>query len=233
MQYKRLIAIPTCWKYEYFDGGDGEHKSGYNDRRQKAVAMTWGGDWWRNYREHIDLYHFLGRNPIPTELPPVGHWIALDVPDDYYNLTFKTRGVVRWALAHGYDYLCKADDDTYVFLDRFLARFDPSIDYRGSVREADGVNYASGACYTLSRRAMEFVAEATPESGEWREDLWVGKTLLKSGILPVHDPSLRMCDCDECDKKEPVGQVTAIHFYNSHIERMYQLHEKCSLTAQT
>lgn len=80
---------------------------------------------------------------------------------------------------------------------------------------------------------MEVIAEAEPIPGEWREDLWVGKALLAAGITPVHDRLLRMCDCEACDKKEPIDSVTAIHFYNSHIERLYAIHERCTLTAQT
>lgn len=228
---KRLIAIPTCWRYEYFDHGGGDHQNGEHKTRHDAVRRTWlyngtiGGYGTNDWR------FFYGRQMEPQAIPLDA--VVLDVPDDYRGLALKVRGMVRWALEQGYDYICKVDDDCYVFLDRLLSRFDPAADYRGSVQTTDETKYASGGLYWLSRRAMAVIADAEPERDEWREDRWVGRTLAGVGIYPTNDPNLRMCDCAECDKRYPIEQVTAIHFYNSRIERMYELHEKCSLTAQT
>lgn len=140
--YRRLIAVPTCWRYEYFDGGDGEHRSGENLRRRHAVRNTWFNEWRERFAGEIDLKFFYGSGEQNGYFDGENS-VVLDAPDDYYNLGFKTRAFVRWALERGYDYVCKIDDDTYVFLDRLLERFEP-VDYRGAVREADGFYYASG-----------------------------------------------------------------------------------------
>jgi hypothetical protein len=118
----------------------------------------------------------------------------LGVPDDYWSLPQKTKALCKYAIQHGYDYLLKVDDDTYVHPDKLAI---PSADYAGIRIKANDLgfppnfankpkgtypfDYASGGAYWLSRRAMEVVAEA--EIDDWAEDRWVGQNLAKHGIF--------------------------------------------------
>lgn len=117
----------------------------------------------------------------------------LGVPDDYFSLPQKTKALCKYALQHGYDYLLKVDDDTYIHSDRLAL---PDADYAGIFIKANDCgfpprfkdspkgthkyDYASGGAYWLSRKAMQIVVET--EIDDWAEDRWVGQTLGKHGI---------------------------------------------------
>ena len=117
----------------------------------------------------------------------------LGVPDDYFSLPQKTKALCKYALQHGYDYMLKVDDDTYIHPDRLAL---PDADYAGIFIKANDCgfpprfpnspkgthpfDYASGGAYWLSRRAMEIVVDA--EIDDWAEDRWVGQALARQGI---------------------------------------------------
>jgi len=120
--------------------------------------------------------------------------MRLGVPDDYWSLPQKTKALCKYAIQHGYDYLLKVDDDTYVHPDKLAP---PGVDYAGIRIKANDLgfpptfaaspkgthpfDYASGGAYWLSRKAMEIVAET--EIDDWAEDRWVGQTLGRHGIV--------------------------------------------------
>ena len=116
--------------------------------------------------------------------------VILDVGDGYKDLPDKVRAVCRYALASGYDGLCKLDDDVYLVPARFLAAGLEVFDYVGNFRMHTGnypADYASGFCYRLSRRAMEIVADAELTEDTF-EDRWVGN------LLDAAHPRLRTLD---------------------------------------
>lgn len=105
----------------------------------------------------------------------------LGVPDDYGHLPEKTRAICKYA--EGFDYLFKCDTDTYASISRLLASGFEQYDYSGYVLDS---GYCSGgAGYWLSQKAMRIVAEQ-PIVWEY-EDMQVGLTLKRFGILPHHD----------------------------------------------
>lgn len=136
--------------------------------------------------------------------------VALDAPDEYPFLPFKTHAIARWTLDAGYDFAFLCDTDTYVRPERLLASGFERHDYTGffSYDAPDAPKppgshhaYASGGSgYWLSRRGLELVAAATP----WRdnidpvrgslrgEDLWVGWTIGDAGIVCHKDPRYRL-----------------------------------------
>lgn len=110
--------------------------------------------------------------------------VQLDVLDDYWHLTPKTRMALQWALDNGYSHMVKADDDGYIVPDRLMEAIDPEADYIGRLRgPANGFRapYASGFCYILSRRAMELriAGDDTPYVAE---DQATGNILLAAGV---------------------------------------------------
>lgn len=162
---KILIAVTTCHAFR---------------DRADAVRQTWAPE-----VEGADVRYFLGQGEAqrPDE-------IILDCPDGYHYLSQKTQLIRRWALANGYDYVWKADDDTYVRPERLLANFQ-NLDYVGRLRGSSGNlrgPYCSGFCYGLSRKALELLAPIEWAVNEdFSEDRWTGNRLLSLGISPHNE----------------------------------------------
>ena len=111
--------------------------------------------------------------------------VFLDVKDDYASLPYKTRAMCRWALDNGYTHLLKADDDTYVYVDRILKSGFEKWPWIG--RYNGGMFVAGGPAYWLNKEAMEIVASSSINRDEWAEDIWVAKRLNLAGIHPHFD----------------------------------------------
>lgn len=140
-----------------------------------------------------------GSNPRPFYFPDE---VDLNVPDDYANLSFKVRGMVTWAYQHGFDYMLKVDDDTYVFPERLAAL--KRFDYAGEARSFDGLgaSICSGGGYWLSRKAMKALIESPRESQYkyhhgsvsgprlMQEDWWVASVMKKAGIKAINVPGI-------------------------------------------
>jgi hypothetical protein len=119
----------------------------------------------------------------------------LGVPDDYANFYLKVKAVCRYALANGYDYLLKLDDDTYLCPERFgvieedyagirIPANDGGSSRLGVSAKPSGtypLDYASGGAYWLSRKAMQIIADAL-WGNDWAEDRWIGHVLQAQGI---------------------------------------------------
>jgi hypothetical protein len=124
------------------------------------------------------------------------------------GLCEKTQAMRRWALEHGYDYMFKADRDTFLSPRRLLASGFEKYDYVGhfprhpqegfipTMPDSQGIfPYASGGCgYWLSKRAMEAMVAAPLDEkrlnscGLPSEDLWIPNVLFPLGIFGYHDP---------------------------------------------
>lgn len=156
---KTLIAVVSCCKYR---------------NRADAQRSTWVP-----LVQGADVRFFVGNGPRAQRHDE----IQLDVRDGYHDLAFKVREVCRWALAQGYDYVFKTDDDVYIQPDRLLFS-PPHCDYKGRVRPGTGglcAPYASGFAYWLSRHSLGLLATARVD--DWAEDRWVGNTLERAGVL--------------------------------------------------
>jgi hypothetical protein len=116
-----------------------------------------------------------------------GDELHLPCPDAYRFLPQKTHGFCQWALTRDdWDYLFKADTDTYINVDRLLAYDCHAADYIGAPHR-DRISYASGgAGYLLSRKAAAILAEKMVQS-HGAEDMIVGSVLQRNGIVPTWD----------------------------------------------
>ena len=161
---KTLIAVTSCHAFR---------------ARADAVRETWGGE-----VAGADVRYFLGEGT--AERPDE---IVLPCPDGYHYLSQKTQLIRRWALAQGYDYLWKVDDDVYLRPERLLENGLMAYDYVGRLRGPCGsypAPYCSGFLYGLSRRALEAIAPIEWDgSDDFSEDRWTGNQLLKRGISPT------------------------------------------------
>lgn len=193
---KTLIAVPTCFKFDYEhrwehkgnpEYGKDMHVSGPNDH-VSAVRETWGAD--AAKFKNLDVRFFYGRPAEGFPRQPLPDEVFLDVPDGYGSLPQKTVAVCRWAIEHGYSFIFKCDDDTYVFPDRLLVELmENPIEYAG-FRHANVCSGGPG--YWLSERAARIVAEQGSNNGDvWAEDVWVSRVLARNNILPLMLPGHR------------------------------------------
>ena len=181
---KVLLAIPACHRYQYKEYQD--KRIGHVDRisndRIAGIRETWAKD--VSAFRNVDLRFFYGRPGVQSDDVQEDE-VMLDVADDYVALPHKVKAIVEYALAHGYDYLFKADDDTFVYVDRLMASGFENRTYTGYCYPSHGNYISGGPGYWLNRKAMDKVAAAAVEG--WAEDKWVGETLRKSGIRPERD----------------------------------------------
>lgn len=166
---KTLIAIAGC--HARRDQADAQRQTWVRDVQGADVRFFAGGQ---------------GQHKLADEV-----W--LDCPDGYTSRKDKMIGIFKWALANGYDYLWKVDDDVYLRPERLLTL--APADYQGvAVAFLKGpVRACMGCLYGLSRRSMELLlAPPTPTALTWfadnslHEDIWVGLRLREVGVLPTH-----------------------------------------------
>ena len=155
---KTLIAITSCAR---------------DREKQQAQRDTWIKD----IPAGVDYRFFLGQGNADAKDDEV----FLDVPDTYVGLTHKTKGLLEWALAQGYDYIYKTDVDTLVHVKNLLDSGFSAHDYMGGLNGIDGVIFASGgAGYWLSAKAARFIVARKVQDG--CEDVLVAQIMKDNGI---------------------------------------------------
>ena len=192
---KILIAVPTCFKFDYEtrwehkgnpEYGKDMHVSGPNDQTQ-AVRETWGSDV-ASY-PNVDLRFFYGRpiDGFPRE--PLPDEVFLDCPDGYGSLPKKTVGVCKYATDNGYAVVFKCDTDTWVNLEMLLIEIlQNQFDYAGYLH---GGVCSGGPGYLLANHACRIVATQGNNPRHWAEDVHVSETLRNANIQPLMLPGHR------------------------------------------
>ena len=191
---KILIAIPVCHKFSYgkWESGDspsfdpanayngqaygtGIHISGDNNRVQ-ALRDTWLQDV-KQFSSHVDYKLFYGEG---GNRAPLDDEVFLQVPDDYAHLPHKTIAICKYAKEHGYDMLVKADDDSFVWVDRLVHEaLSLMSDYAGHL---NGKVCTGGPGYWLTKRAFTIIADKASANNHWAEDVTVSKALFNNNI---------------------------------------------------
>lgn len=218
---KILIAIPSCHKYDYFDGRGHVVLPG----RSQLIRNTWYKDWISNYQEWADFKFFVGAGKLSSHMPSLDRdTLSLNVDDSYAGLPEKVSAIYRYAYQAGYDFVLRADDDVYVWLDRIFEDFDNTIDYKGFVCHTKDGPYCCGACQWLSRRAIKVIIDS-PLPADAFEDRWVGRVLQAAGITPKHSDRMRVCHCFECEVKYPTVSLVSFHIWPD-LSRFYKLGER-------
>lgn len=158
-----LIAIVSCHKYR---------------DRVEAIRSTWLP---LVEQTGFDYRVFVGEGD-PVSEPDV---VVLPVDDGYHGLPEKTRAVAQWAIANGYKWVFKCDDDVYLQPTRLRdSDFAQLGQYVGRKRGPSGGHrapYASGFSYWMGPKALKIIAAATL-THDIAEDRWVGNTLLDAGV---------------------------------------------------
>src|SRR5215469_6598908 len=106
-----LIAVKSCRR----DQQTGCHE---------AIRETWGN----GLPEGVDVRFFMGgEGPIWMDVDET----LLNVPDDYWTLTPKTKGICAFTVEKNYDFVYFCDTDTYLVPERMLQSDFRSYDFSG------------------------------------------------------------------------------------------------------
>jgi hypothetical protein len=233
---KILVVIPTANVLDYSafrenqkrvhgeklverfpDGISGLQTDGTN-LRQRAVRDTWFKD--SAAHPNVNIEFFDGER--------------CGCPDDHMHVVHKGMFAYKWAFEHGYDWVFKCDDDTFVFIDRLVRKvmeLPKTIDFAngwGQVEKRD-IHYAGlGQCdfgwggvgYLIDRYGLGLMCnESVPDvRQEWREDFWTGQILWKHGIK-LHELSAQL----QINYDRPVHPPFSVHPVSP--ERMIELYE--------
>jgi hypothetical protein len=181
-----LVAIPTADNLDYKDfraaqkvrfphltwgpqGFSGLQTDGPN-RRKEAVEQTW----WRDLEPHKNV---VGKMFTGAEL---------GCSDSFVDLPEKNKRLCRYALEHGFDYVFRCDDDTFVDVARMVRL---TLEHTPAYAGSDCGGFAiGGAGIWLSRHAAEIVEAAPCMAGEWRDDAFIGAALKSHGIQMFNMP---------------------------------------------
>jgi hypothetical protein len=128
--------------------------------------------------DHYKIKH-ANNVPEPFDYIPEEDEIVLHVPDDYLHLTYKTRENIRWALAHGFDFVFQCFSDTFIDIQRLLASGYENYDYSG--RQCTPEYASGGSGYWLSKKVMQLIANQPVT--DWADDRWIGSIATKNGIV--------------------------------------------------
>lgn len=170
-----LVAIMSCAAAE---------RSGDND----SLRDTWLKD--LKYLMNVDYRFFIGRGYDFFRCDTV----PLDVPDEYEHLIIKSQALHAWGCTQNYDFVFKADTDTYVDVFQLLNSQFANHDYSGYLHTEPGAYphtpyglLGGGEGYWTSHKACDIIRKA-PQSDGSGEDLWTANILGGAGIRMVGLP---------------------------------------------
>lgn len=112
--------------------------------------------------------------------------VILNVPDDYYHITYKMRAEHRWAVENNYDFMFQTSGDIYINLKNLMSSGFESHDYVGLSIPSNGLypnvtHYAGGSVgYWLSNKASRIVVNSPVDF--WCDDIWAGQRMFLNNI---------------------------------------------------
>jgi len=188
---KLLVAIMTCHRLDYYlDDLSIDWCTQKNLRclDQQARVNTIRDTWVKQLGD-VPYRFFYGtklrqdgdrrRVPTPILREPLADEIFLDCGDNYTQNPAKMKAICRWALDHGYDFLLRCDDDTFIYPDRLFATNWADHDYSGSSPQ----HFHPGGCMFLSRKMMELVISSPVNN--YADDVWIG-TVAADNRIPMN-----------------------------------------------
>lgn len=117
--------------------------------------------------------------------------IELDCDDSYQGLPDKIRAIIRWAYAHGYDFMLKCDDDVILNPELLLNSGYNNYDYVGRANRPANKEtpfvVPMGFNYWISRRCMEKLLDSPLPENSNDDEKWVAETVYRESGIKLQD----------------------------------------------
>ena len=157
------------------------HRSDWRER----IRNTWGPQVPRDLG--VDAFFFIGRGAPISDMDAV---VELDCSDDYKSIPEKVRAITRWALANGYEFMLKTDDDVVLRPKDFMSSGYELHPYSGRVnRPPQPYTVPYGFGYVLNVACMTIVSQSPlplQHAEPFDDERWVAEILWNQGI-PLMD----------------------------------------------
>lgn len=179
LKMKVLIGVTSCHKYDYTIPKDCEwdrlHRIEVGMAMRHHNLMQAARDTWckETASNGVDYKFFYGRgaqrDPLPDE-------VFMPCDDSYAGLPEKVVNMCIYAQHYGYDFMMKADIDSYINVPRFMDCGFEMYDYMGCTW---------GLGYILSAKSMRVIA-AEPRKLAIGEDSHVLKCILAAPGMRIY-----------------------------------------------
>ena len=200
------------------------------ESRRQICLDTWLSRLDRNY---FDWFFVVGDPNLKPEWEFRGNTMTCRAIDDWLNLVFKTHLMCKYAYQKGYDYMVKADDDTYVNTEHLKNRIERTIrpdvfDICAYMLPLKGEHavpgnwFPAGPLFVFSRHVLKLITEEFVPKAEI-EDRYLGEFLCRrDDVRGMHDGWFcrNIAAEDTTANWEP--QRIGGHFKNMNL--MYEVH---------
>jgi hypothetical protein len=147
---------------------------------EKTIRETWASE----RHKDVEVIYYYGDS---NEIKLTDDRLFLDTPEGLMNIGYKTLKMYEYILEnYEFDYLFRTNSSSYVNIEKLkeFIRDKPNEKfYSGTEGKYNGVPFASGSGYFLSKDNVEFVLE---HRNEWDhtliDDVSLGKLLTNRGI---------------------------------------------------
>ena len=146
---------------------------------EKTIRETWASE----SHEDVEVIYYYGDS---NEIKLVGDRLFLDSPEGLMNIGHKTLKMYAYILENfTFDYIFRTNSSSYVNIEKlkeFISDKPKEKFYCGGVGNYNGIPFASGSGYFLSRDMVELVLE---HRNEWNhsfiDDVSLGMLIGKRG----------------------------------------------------
>lgn len=205
-----LLAVMTCHRYNYQLGPLTQDWLSLRNQRclsQPSRIASQRATFLASLPAGMDYKIFYGRggdrDPLPDE-------VFLECGDSYKDNPEKMWRIARYAIALGYEFLIRIDDDTFIYPERLLELPWQDNHYSGAPRD----DFHPGGCLILSSYATRLISSHLNRARSHADDLEIGRIMRDAGVEMNGLPEIYHGmgeDYNVIPAKLPVEKLASLH----------------------